>query len=114
MKYHVGVFLCPTDATAPQIYAVLIGNREWMRRNGLHISSDVDDAMMSHEMKGHTAILVAIDGSLTINTLILHIRGPSGELPHVLGYKDVEAHIPAEPNCSDNATGQLGGVDVIR
>ncbi|KAJ6659211.1 hypothetical protein lerEdw1_019256 [Lerista edwardsae] len=56
------------DATAPQFYAVLIGNREWMRRNGLHISSDIDDAMMSHEMKGHTAILVAIDGSLTIES----------------------------------------------
>ncbi|XP_061478343.1 copper-transporting ATPase 2 isoform X2 [Rhineura floridana] len=52
------------DAAAPQTYSVLIGNREWMRRNGLHISSDVHDAMTGHEMKGHTAILVAIDGLL--------------------------------------------------
>ncbi|KAG8452795.1 hypothetical protein GDO86_004547 [Hymenochirus boettgeri] len=49
---------------APEAYAVLIGNREWMRRNGLHISSDVDEAMSTHEMKGQTAILVAIDGEL--------------------------------------------------
>uniref|UniRef100_A0A2K5C727 Copper-transporting ATPase 2 n=1 Tax=Aotus nancymaae TaxID=37293 RepID=A0A2K5C727_AOTNA len=49
---------------APQTFSVLIGNREWLRRNGLTISSDVSDAMTDHEMKGQTAILVAIDGVL--------------------------------------------------
>nr|XP_012996591.1 copper-transporting ATPase 2 [Cavia porcellus] len=53
----------PPDAE-PQTFSVLIGNREWMRRNGLTISSDVSDAMTDHEMKGQTAILVAIDGVL--------------------------------------------------
>ncbi|XP_004619601.1 copper-transporting ATPase 2 isoform X1 [Sorex araneus] len=52
-----------TDVT-PHIFSVLIGNREWMRRNGLTISRDVSDAMTDHEMKGQTAILVAIDGVL--------------------------------------------------
>lgn len=33
-----------------------------MRRNGHHIQADVDAAMSSHETKGQTAILVAIDG----------------------------------------------------
>lgn len=42
---------------------MLIGNREWMRRNGLTISSDVSDAMANHELKGQTAVLVAIDGT---------------------------------------------------
>ncbi|KAM4700201.1 copper-transporting ATPase 2 [Discoglossus pictus] len=51
-------------AAAPQTHSVLIGNREWMRRNGLLISNDVDEAMASHETKGQTAILVAIDGGL--------------------------------------------------
>ncbi|KFV71107.1 Copper-transporting ATPase 2, partial [Dryobates pubescens] len=51
-------------AHAPHTYSVLIGNREWMRRNGLQIASDVNDAMTDHEMKGQTAILVAIDGAL--------------------------------------------------
>ncbi|XP_010081366.1 PREDICTED: copper-transporting ATPase 2 [Pterocles gutturalis] len=51
------------DSTS-HTYAVLIGNREWMRRNGLHIANDVNDAMTDHEMKGQTAILVAIDGVL--------------------------------------------------
>ncbi|KAM4860036.1 copper-transporting ATPase 2 isoform 2-T3 [Thomomys bottae] len=49
---------------APQTFSVLIGNREWMKRNGLTISSDISDAMTDHEMKGQTAILVAIDGVL--------------------------------------------------
>ncbi|KFV58568.1 Copper-transporting ATPase 2, partial [Tyto alba] len=50
--------------SASRTYSVLIGNREWMRRNGLHIANDVNDAMTDHEMKGQTAILVAIDGAL--------------------------------------------------
>ncbi|KAM4789933.1 copper-transporting ATPase 2 isoform 1-T1 [Cyanocitta cristata] len=50
--------------SASQKYSVLIGNREWMRRNGLSIRNDVNDAMTNHEMKGQTAILVAIDGTL--------------------------------------------------
>uniref|UniRef100_A0A8B9QVA7 Copper-transporting ATPase 2 n=1 Tax=Anas platyrhynchos TaxID=8839 RepID=A0A8B9QVA7_ANAPL len=48
----------------PTVYSVLIGNREWMRRNGLHIANDVNDAMTDHETKGQTAVLVAIDGAL--------------------------------------------------
>uniref|UniRef100_H0WUP8 Copper-transporting ATPase 2 n=4 Tax=Otolemur garnettii TaxID=30611 RepID=H0WUP8_OTOGA len=59
----VGSLPVEKDA-APHTYSVLIGNREWLRRNGLTISSDVSDAMTDHEMKGQTAILVAIDGVL--------------------------------------------------
>ncbi|XP_025909092.1 copper-transporting ATPase 2 [Nothoprocta perdicaria] len=54
----------PHRPSASRTYAVLIGNREWMRRNGLHIASDVNDAMTDHETKGQTAVLVAIDGAL--------------------------------------------------
>uniref|UniRef100_A0A4W5RGH1 Copper-transporting ATPase 2 n=1 Tax=Hucho hucho TaxID=62062 RepID=A0A4W5RGH1_9TELE len=53
-----------SGASASPSYSVLIGNREWIRRNGLHVGADVDDAMSSHETKGQTAILVAIDGVL--------------------------------------------------
>ncbi|XP_051986771.1 copper-transporting ATPase 2-like [Xyrauchen texanus] len=57
--------LADTDAgpDSPS-YSVLIGNRQWMMRNGLEVTADVDDAMSSHETKGQTAILVAIDGVL--------------------------------------------------
>ncbi|XP_045423254.1 copper-transporting ATPase 2 isoform X2 [Lemur catta] len=60
---RVGSLPAEKDA-APQTFSVLIGNREWLRRNGLTIPSDVSDAMTDHEMKGQTAILVAIDGML--------------------------------------------------
>uniref|UniRef100_A0A8C3XWE3 Copper-transporting ATPase 2 n=1 Tax=Chelydra serpentina TaxID=8475 RepID=A0A8C3XWE3_CHESE len=60
---HSSSIMVP-ESDAPLTYSVLIGNREWMRRNGLLISSDVNDAMTGHEMKGQTAILVAIDGAL--------------------------------------------------
>lgn len=60
-----GVGNSPTGkGTGPQTFSVLIGNREWMRRNGLTISSEISDTMTDHEMKGQTAILVAIDGVL--------------------------------------------------
>ncbi|KAL6455949.1 hypothetical protein MHYP_G00358000 [Metynnis hypsauchen] len=48
----------------PTTYSVLIGNRQWMQRNSLQVTPDVDEAMSSHETKGQTAILVAIDGVL--------------------------------------------------
>lgn len=43
-----------------------------MRRNGHHIEADVDAAMSSHETKGQTAILVAIDGETITHTLKKH------------------------------------------
>uniref|UniRef100_A0A671YMX6 Copper-transporting ATPase 2 n=1 Tax=Sparus aurata TaxID=8175 RepID=A0A671YMX6_SPAAU len=60
LKFH-NIYFLPAE---PSSYSVLIGNREWMRRNGHHIQADVDAAMSSHETKGQTAILVAIDGVL--------------------------------------------------
>ncbi|XP_035384328.1 copper-transporting ATPase 2 [Electrophorus electricus] len=50
--------------TAQASYSVLIGNRQWMQRNGLHVPANLDEAMSSHEAKGQTAVLVAIDGVL--------------------------------------------------
>lgn len=43
-------------------YSVLIGNREWMSRNGLLLRSDIDEAMTEHERRGRTAVLIAVDG----------------------------------------------------
>ncbi|XP_036432821.1 copper-transporting ATPase 1 [Colossoma macropomum] len=61
-------------------YAVLIGNREWMRRNALHIRPDVDDAMTEHEKRGCTAVLVAVDGVLCAMVAIADKVKPEAEL----------------------------------
>ncbi|KAK6173176.1 hypothetical protein SNE40_016680 [Patella caerulea] len=48
-------------ASASKSYDVLIGNREWMNRNGLTVTKEMDDCMTEHEELGHTAVLCAID-----------------------------------------------------
>uniref|UniRef100_A0A7N6FKE6 P-type Cu(+) transporter n=1 Tax=Anabas testudineus TaxID=64144 RepID=A0A7N6FKE6_ANATE len=61
-------------------YTVLIGNREWMRRNCLQIRPDVDEAMMEHERRGRTAVLVAVDDLLCAMIAIADIVKPEAEL----------------------------------
>jgi len=51
-------------AVASRQYSVLIGNREWMKRNGLPVSTEVNKVMKEHEVKGQTAVLCAIDGQI--------------------------------------------------
>ncbi|XP_062998027.1 copper-transporting ATPase 1 [Elgaria multicarinata webbii] len=61
-------------------YSVLIGNREWMSRNGLLVKSDVDNAMIEHERRGRTAVLVAVDGELCGLVAIADTVKPEAEL----------------------------------
>ncbi|XP_038630459.1 copper-transporting ATPase 1 isoform X1 [Scyliorhinus canicula] len=63
-----------------QIFSILIGNREWMKRNGLHISNDVDSYMVEHESRGHTAILVSVDGVLCGMIAIADAVKPEADL----------------------------------
>jgi Cu+-exporting ATPase len=55
------------DHTSPndKTYAVLIGNREWMERNSIHVTNEIDSAMAKHEHDGHTAVLIAVHGKKT-------------------------------------------------
>lgn len=41
---------------------MLIGNREWMMRNGLFVSEEISQVMGEHEERGHTAVLLAVNG----------------------------------------------------
>ncbi|XP_063272558.1 copper-transporting ATPase 1 [Prinia subflava] len=69
----------PTAVTS-QKYSVLIGNREWMTRNGLVVRNEVDKAMMEHERRGRTAVLAAVDGVLCALIAIADTVKPEAEL----------------------------------
>ncbi|XP_041502652.1 copper-transporting ATPase 1-like [Microtus oregoni] len=74
-----------SNAVDTQQYKVLIGNREWMIRNGLVISNEVDSSMIEHERKGRTAVLVTIDDELCGLIAIADTVKPEAELAvHIL------------------------------
>ncbi|KAM6143340.1 copper-transporting ATPase 1 isoform 1-T1 [Erethizon dorsatum] len=74
-----------SNALNTQQYKVLIGNREWMVRNGLIINNDIDDSMTEHERKGRTAVLVAVDDELCGLIAIADTVKPEAELAvHIL------------------------------
>uniref|UniRef100_A0A8C6LQJ8 P-type Cu(+) transporter n=1 Tax=Nothobranchius furzeri TaxID=105023 RepID=A0A8C6LQJ8_NOTFU len=70
----------PLSLVQTAAYVVLIGNREWMRRNGLQIRRDIDEAMMEHERRGRTAILVAVDNELCAMIAIADTVKPEAKL----------------------------------
>ena len=47
-----------------RVYNILIGNREWMKRNFILIDEKVDSKMENYELNGNTCILCAVDGVL--------------------------------------------------
>ncbi|XP_074863536.1 copper-transporting ATPase 1 isoform X2 [Carettochelys insculpta] len=69
----------PTTLNHPK-YSVLIGNREWMNRNGLLLKSDIDNVMIEHERRGCTAVLVAVDGVLCGLIAVADTVKPEAEL----------------------------------
>uniref|UniRef100_A0A1A8F7R8 P-type Cu(+) transporter n=2 Tax=Nothobranchius korthausae TaxID=1143690 RepID=A0A1A8F7R8_9TELE len=72
--------LQPLSLVQTATYVVLIGNREWMRRNGLQIRRDIDEAMMEHERRGRTAVLVAVDNELCAMIAIADTVKPEAKL----------------------------------
>lgn len=60
------------DCDPNQVYSVLIGNREWMKRNQLKVDEGIDKTMSIHEHDGHTAVLIAIDGKIVIKHVYVH------------------------------------------
>lgn len=81
----------PLSLIQTSTYVVLIGNREWMRRNCLQVSPDVDNAMTEHERRGRTAVLVAVDNLLCAMIAIADTVKPEAELAvHTLNNMGLE------------------------
>ncbi|XP_022104586.1 copper-transporting ATPase 1-like isoform X2 [Acanthaster planci] len=51
-----------TQEDDSSIYEVLIGNREWMKKNYLDVTDEMSHSMTQYEALGQTAVLVAING----------------------------------------------------
>ncbi|KAK0139070.1 Copper-transporting ATPase 2 [Merluccius polli] len=96
---HLTVDDWPSTTGSNVSYSVLIGNREWMRRNGHHIGADVNAAMSSHENKGQTAVLVAIDGMLCAMLAIADtVKAESALAVHTLHSMGIEVFMVTGDN----------------
>uniref|UniRef100_A0A8C0AN90 Copper-transporting ATPase 1 n=1 Tax=Buteo japonicus TaxID=224669 RepID=A0A8C0AN90_9AVES len=78
--FHAHPSLTNHSTLTSQKYSVLIGNREWMNRNGLLVKNEVDKAMTEHERRGRTAVLAAVDGVLCGLIAIADTVKPEAEL----------------------------------
>lgn len=56
------------------VYEVVIGNREWMSRNGFFVTEEVDGKMMIEEEQGRSAVLCAINGRVILFRPPLNLR----------------------------------------
>lgn len=45
-----------------------------MQQNGLEVTDEMEDAMQEHEEKGHTAVLVGIDGKYRSDVYLSYLQ----------------------------------------
>lgn len=63
-----------SDHEGRKEYDILVGNREWMHRNGLTLKEDVDRRMVNEEEKGRSAVLCAINGKYLKSSIKLRLN----------------------------------------
>ncbi|KAJ8681442.1 hypothetical protein QAD02_017229 [Eretmocerus hayati] len=59
---------------------VCVGNREWMRRNGLVIPAELESAMTREEALGRTVVLASVDGELAAMISVADTVKPEARL----------------------------------
>ncbi|KAJ8976595.1 hypothetical protein NQ317_005785, partial [Molorchus minor] len=61
-------------------YDVVVGNREWMNRNGFIVTSEIDRSMAVEEEQGRSAVLCAINGNIVAMLSVADTVKPEAHL----------------------------------
>ncbi|XP_049824335.1 copper-transporting ATPase 1-like isoform X3 [Aethina tumida] len=72
--------MTPGNQVLADKYEVVIGNREWMNRNGFTVSADVDRRMLAEEEQGRSAVLCSINGEIVAMISIADTVKPEAHL----------------------------------